>query len=69
MDTKKHDKYEEELTYSNNVLENLVDYGILNIRKAKQQHDLLEAYYVPNMNFSEVNKLKDLIIDRILEYK
>ncbi|MDU7904176.1 MAG: hypothetical protein E7J33_01190 [Peptostreptococcaceae bacterium] len=42
---------------------------MLNIKRAKQQHDLLEEYYVPNMNFSEVNKLKDIIIDRILEYK
>lgn len=69
MDTKKHDKYEDELSYSNKVLNDLVEYGLLNIKRAKQQHDLLEEYYVPNMNFSEVNKLKDIIIDRILEYK
>ena len=69
MDTKKHDKYENELSYSNKVLNDLVEYGLLNIKRAKQQHDLLENYYVPNMDFEEVNKLKDIIIDRILEYK
>jgi nucleoside-triphosphatase THEP1 len=69
MDVEKNEKYKEELSHSNKVLNDLIEYGLLNIKRAKEQHDLLEEYYVPNMNFDELNKLKDLIIDRILEYK
>ena len=69
MDLKKHDKYKEELEYSNKTLNDLLEYGMLNIKRAKEQHDVLENYYVPNMDFTELNKLKDILIERILEYK
>ena len=68
MDINKHEKYKEELEFSNSILNELVNYGLLNIKRAKQQHDKLEQYYIPNMNFDEVNKLKDLLVNRILSY-
>lgn len=36
--------------------------------KAKATHDLLETYYVPAMNFSEINKKLNSILKRILAY-
>lgn len=68
MDIKKQEHYREELQYNQKVLDELVNYGLFNIKRAKLQHDKLEAFYVPNMNFDEVNQIKDLVIDRILSY-
>lgn len=68
MNKEKHEKYREELQFSNNMLDELVNYGLLNITKAKLEHDKLEEYYIPNMDFDKVNELKDLLIERILSY-
>ncbi|WP_373598909.1 ATP-binding protein [Paraclostridium bifermentans] len=68
MDKEKHKKYKEELEFSNNILEELVNYGLLNITRAKEAHDKLEEYYIPNMDFDKVNELKDLLIERIISY-
>ncbi len=69
MNEQKHNKYKDELEYSNKILKDLVDYGMFNIKRAKQQHDVLENYYVPNMDFEKVNKLKGEIVEKMLEYK
>ncbi|MGL5711896.1 MAG: ATP-binding protein [Paraclostridium sp.] len=69
IDNKKQEHYKEELEYDQKILDELVNYGLLNIKKAKEQHDELEKYYVPNMNFEEVEKLKALVIERILSYR
>jgi hypothetical protein len=61
-------KYEEELQYDKKLLNILLDNAILNINRAKKNHDILETYYVPNMDFNEINKVKDKIIERILKY-
>lgn len=68
IDIKKQEYYSEELVYNQKTLDELVNYGLLNIKKAKQQHDKLEEYYVPNMNFDLVNEMKDLVIKKILSY-
>ncbi|EOD00453.1 hypothetical protein [Caldisalinibacter kiritimatiensis] len=61
-------KYNEELEYDKKLLNILIDNAIININKAKKKHDVLETYYVPNMNFDEINKVKEELIDRILQY-
>ncbi|WP_242967907.1 ATP-binding protein [Tepidibacter mesophilus] len=63
------DKYKEEIEYDNTLIEKLIKGGIDNIRRAKQEHDVMEKYYIPNMNFDKVEKLKCEIKDRILEFK
>ena len=51
----------------------LVDYlmnnAISNLKRAKFNHDIVEDYYVPAMDFNKVELLKDEIINRILKYK
>lgn len=64
----KIDKYLDEIEYDKKVLEQLLSYGLFNIKKAKAQHDVLETYYVPNINFDDVDKLKNTIINKILSY-
>mgnify|MGYP000884157304 CR=1 FL=1 len=36
------------------------------IARAKQNHDLLESYYIPNMDFDAINDLKEQTIQKIL---
>lgn len=69
MDERKQEHYKDEIQYNQKILDELVNYGLLNIKRAKAQHDELEEFYVPNMNFNDVNKMKDLVIERILSYK
>lgn len=42
--------------------------ALKNSEKAKATHDLLETYYVPAMNFSEIDKKLNSILQRILTY-
>lgn len=46
----------------------MLNKGISTIKKAKQTHDDMEKYYIPNMNFEEVKKKMHEILARILEY-
>mgnify|MGYP000984654793 FL=1 len=50
----------------NKLLQQLIDLGLENIRRAKEEHDVLEQYYVPNMDFSAAEDKYEEIIDRIL---
>lgn len=61
--------YKEEVEFDKKLLDELINYAILNLKRAKAKHDVIEAYYVPNMRFDEINQLKDQIITRILAYK
>lgn len=40
-----------------------------NLKRAKANHDIVEDYYVPAMDFDKVEVLKNQVIDRILKYK
>jgi archaellum biogenesis ATPase FlaH len=64
----KIDKYLDEIEYDKKVLDELLSYGLFNIKRAKAQHDVLETYYVPNMNFDNNEKIKNTILNRILSY-
>ena len=35
------------------------------IEEAKKEHDVLESYYIPNMDFKKIDKLRDEIIAKI----
>ncbi len=60
--------------YAELLREDLILYGQLLerayrfLREAKRSHDVLESYYVPNMNFEQINVLWSKIRDRILGY-
>lgn len=65
----KINEYKEELEVDEKILDELINYGISNLKKAKSNHDIIENYYIPNMNFEKVDQLKDELIDRILKYE
>lgn len=57
-----------ELNGDKELTESLINQGIDNIRKAKQEHDLLEKNYIPNMNFEKVEELYKELMTRILHF-
>ena len=65
----KINEHKEELEVDEKILDELINYGISNLKKAKSNHDIIENYYIPNMNFEKVDQLKDELIDRILKYE
>lgn len=65
----KLDEYKEELEVNERILDELINYAISNLKKAKSNHDIIENYYIPNMNFEKVNQLKDQLIEKILKYE
>lgn len=62
-------QYEEEILFDKKIFEELINYAISNLEKAKSKHDVIEAYYVPNMNFELIDNFKDELINRILSYE
>ncbi|SHJ82384.1 PRK06851 family protein [Tepidibacter formicigenes] len=69
IDNKIISKYKEELDYDKKMLNDLLQQGILNINRAKKEHDIMETYYIPNMKFEEIEKRKNEILKRILSYE
>ena len=62
-------KYEDEIFIDKKIFEEMINYGISNLNKAKSKHDVIEAYYIPNMKFEEIDKFKDELLDRIKSYE
>jgi len=38
------------------------------IRRAKQAHDEMEAYYIPNMDFAAIDKVREETLERLTSY-
>ena len=55
----KQDIHEDKL-----VIENLIDIAIKNLSKTKQNHDELESFYSPNMDFSKLEEVSNNIIKK-----
>lgn len=46
-------------------MEELLNEGVRCIIRAKKEHDRLESYYIPNMDFKKIDGLRDEIIGKI----
>ena len=62
-------EYEEEIEVDKKVFDELINYAISNLKKAKAKHDVIEAYYVPSMKFELIDSFKDELVERILAYE
>ncbi|MDK2801643.1 MAG: hypothetical protein PWQ70_3262 [Clostridiales bacterium] len=62
------DKYSEVLTYDIESFNALLNKAIETIKEAKKAHDVMETYYIPNMDFGHVQVCQDKILARILQY-
>lgn len=69
LNKEKLHKYQSELDEDIDLFNNLINEGVSNLNKAKNKHDIIEAYYVKNMKFDEVNELKNELVHRILGYE
>ncbi|SCI21346.1 PRK06851 family protein [Romboutsia sp. 1001713B170207_170306_H8] len=69
LDKSKLDKYEDVIISDKHVFDELINYAISNLKKAKSKHDIIEAYYIDNMDFEGIDKLKDKLIERSLKYE
>lgn len=69
IDLNKLEYYKDEIEFDKGILDELINYAISNLKKAKSKHDIIENYYIPNMRFDEVEKLKDELVNRILKYE
>ncbi len=68
IENDKLSSYKEEIEFDRKVFNELINYGISNLKIAKAKHDVIEACYVPNMNFDEVENLRQELVKRILKY-
>ena len=53
------------LDESQNLCDMMMKKAIECIEEAKKEHDVLESYYIPNMDFKKIDKLRDEIIAKI----
>lgn len=58
--------YKEEIKFNQAEFELLFNRAIATIKQAKAKHDELERFYVPNMNFEDVQKCQEEILRRLL---
>lgn len=69
IDEEKISDYKEGLEVDEKILDELINYAISNLKKAKSNHDIIENYYIPNMDFDKVGQLREQLIERILMYE
>ena len=69
IDEDKLSKYLNDVKFDKDLVDYLMNNAISNLKRAKSNHDIIESYYVPAMDFDKVEVLKKQVIDRILKYK
>jgi len=54
--------------YNQTMYKNLLNQAILNIKQAKELHDVLESFYTPTFDFKGIEQLCEQTLDRILRH-
>ncbi|QIB67796.1 hypothetical protein Ami103574_10650 [Aminipila butyrica] len=67
LDRRKLEKLESLIQRSSNSMDKLLEDGIGCLKLAKQEHDYLESFYIPNMDFKKIDELRHEIIAKISE--
>lgn len=62
------DRIEEEVMDDLDTFDRLLNQAINYIKKAKANHDVLETFYIPNMDFSKHEQLLNKLVDKIKKY-
>ena len=58
--------YSERLTEDKKYFDDLMDCAIQNIQQAKSLHDQLEEYYVPNIDFSQIDRCFEKVVQKMM---
>jgi len=69
LDTAKLEEVMEQVKRDTDIFERIINEAVSAILDAKKTHDLLEKYYAGNMDFEATQRLKDKVLERILEYR
>ncbi|AFS78863.1 hypothetical protein Curi_c18570 [Gottschalkia acidurici 9a] len=64
IDDSKLEIHKKDIEDDKKVVEQLINIAITNLTKTKENHDELEKYYSPNMNFKKLNEVSDKIISK-----
>lgn len=56
---------EPELTWDKELIDSLFNRGIATLMQAKEQHNILESYYIPHVRFDDMNPLIQSVISQI----
>lgn len=68
LDVKILDEYKGVLEYNRKTFEELLQRGVETIAQAKALHDLMEEYYIPNMDFEAEQRCWESTVARITDY-
>lgn len=68
LNIEKLDKYKKELEYSQTLFRQLIDDVAYNLQRTKNNHDIIENYYVPNIQFEKIDILREKLIEEILTF-
>lgn len=63
------DMYTDSLKEDEKFMKDLINAGTKNITNAKKEHDNLEKFYIDNMNFEAVDRFREKIMNKILQYE
>ncbi|WIV10643.1 PRK06851 family protein [Proteiniborus sp. MB09-C3] len=69
IDKEIYNIYEDSIKESKEIYEKLISVAIDKLAGAKKNHDLMEAQYIPNMSYDEINKIRNKIIEIILRFE
>lgn len=56
------------LRYNEDIFESLISRAVSTIKNAKEIHDRLESYYIPNMDFEAIQRRWESTMAKILKY-
>jgi hypothetical protein len=62
-------KNRDEVKQNSELFYELLDKGLSIIASAKALHDEMEKFYIPNMDFSKLDKVYENIINKLLDYE
>jgi hypothetical protein len=69
LNPSKLERVTEYLSRDVDVYGRIIDEAVSAILDAKRAHDDLEKYYAANMDFEAVDRLRDRVLERMLEYR
>lgn len=59
--------FAEERNVARTMYRRCMEQAVRFINRAKKRHDEMESYYIPNMNFADIEARRQLVANRILE--
>ena len=67
MDLNRLAAQKQEISEGSERFKSLLDKGIQCLAQAKQAHSVLEGIYGPNMDFSQVDRMRDKVLNEVLQ--